>query len=351
MPTPPIMDHPLPPRRSPWPHRLAIALALVTFPLIWVGGLVTTYDAGMAVPDWPNTYGYNLLLYPWQTWLGGPWDLFIEHGHRLLGMAAGVLALALVIVARSFDGRRWLVVAAAGALALVIVQGLLGGARVILDERLLALVHGCVGPLFFAYLALLIVGTSHWWHAAQPVASAAGQRFARSALVAAGLAYAQLLLGAIVRHVPLGASPQLFRAALVLHLVVAAMLALQVAWTAWQARSIRHVRGLCWPGGVLCLLIWLQITLGVATYVAKYSWPAWLGDFHFAAAHVVQEKSLTQSLLTTGHVATGSLILFVSLLQVTRAARVFFGLLTGLNCFQITMCDSGAISPPRWRAA
>ena len=70
-----------------WPHRLAVALACATFPLIWVGGLVTTYDAGMAVPDWPGTYGYNLLLYPWQTWIAGPWDLFIEHGHRLLGAA------------------------------------------------------------------------------------------------------------------------------------------------------------------------------------------------------------------------------------------------------------------------
>src|SRR5437588_9980427 len=77
-------------RHSPWPHRLAIALALVTFPLIWVGGLVTTYDAGMAVPDWPGTYGYNLLRYPWQTWLAGPWDLFIEHGHRLLGATGAV---------------------------------------------------------------------------------------------------------------------------------------------------------------------------------------------------------------------------------------------------------------------
>ena len=47
-----------------WPHRLAVLLVCVVFPLIWVGGLVTTYDAGMAVPDWPTTYGYNLLLYP-----------------------------------------------------------------------------------------------------------------------------------------------------------------------------------------------------------------------------------------------------------------------------------------------
>src|ERR1051325_109674 len=79
------------------PHRLAVALACATFPLIWVGGFVTTYKAGMAVPDWPNTYGYNLFLYPWQTWIYGPWHLFIEHGHRLLAAGVGLLTIAVAI--------------------------------------------------------------------------------------------------------------------------------------------------------------------------------------------------------------------------------------------------------------
>ena len=76
-----------------WPHRLAVLLVCRDVSLIWVGGLVTTYEAGMAVPDWPSTYGYNLFLYPWQTWLPGPWDLFIEHGHRLLGATVGLLTI------------------------------------------------------------------------------------------------------------------------------------------------------------------------------------------------------------------------------------------------------------------
>src|SRR6188768_2537736 len=155
------------PRSSPWPHRLAVALALVTFPLIWVGGLVTTYDAGMAVPDWPGTYGYNILRYPWQTWIAGPWDLFIEHGHRLLGATAGLLAISLVVVVLVRERRGSLVVAAFGALGLVIFQGALGGMRVLLDERFLALLHGCVGPIFFAYLAGLIVVTSRRWDRAE----------------------------------------------------------------------------------------------------------------------------------------------------------------------------------------
>ena len=62
------------------PYRIALLLTAVVFPLIWVGGLVTTTDAGMAVPDWPNTYGYNMFSYPIESWLFGPFDLMVEHG-------------------------------------------------------------------------------------------------------------------------------------------------------------------------------------------------------------------------------------------------------------------------------
>ncbi len=90
-------------------YRWAVSVAIVTFPLIWIGGLVTTYDAGMAVPDWPGTYGYNLWLYPWTTWLFGPFDLFVEHGHRLLATVVGMLTIVYswqLIVLKSGDGLR-----------------------------------------------------------------------------------------------------------------------------------------------------------------------------------------------------------------------------------------------------
>src|SRR5262249_25293122 len=202
-------------RPSPCPPRLAVALALVTFPLIWVGGLVTTYDAGMAVPDWPGTYGYNLLRYPWQAWLAGPWDLFIEHGHRLLGAAAGLLSVALVAAVLFTDRRHWLIAASFGALALVIVQGVLGGARVLFDERLIAMIRGCVGPFFFASLGGLVVLPSRWWQSASFIASPSGEQIARLAWIAAALVYGQLVVGAVVRHVPLSSPPAIFRVALV----------------------------------------------------------------------------------------------------------------------------------------
>jgi cytochrome c oxidase assembly protein subunit 15 len=336
-------------RLSLWSHRLAVALALVTFPLIWVGGLVTTYDAGMAVPDWPGTYGYNLLRYPWQTWLAGPWDLFIEHGHRLLGATAGFLAIALVAVVLITDRRRWLLTAAFGALALVVFQGLLGGARVLFDARLVAMLHGCVGPLFFAYLAGLVVVTSKWWQSAGPVESPRGQRLVRAAWTTAAIVYLQLVLGAIVRHVPLGAAPGVFRAALLCHLLLAVALIVHVFMLDRQAMSLgRDANGLRIFAWLSSALVMAQLLLGVATYIAKYGYPAWLGDYAFAANYVVHEKSLFQSLVATAHVANGSLILFVATVLAVRSSRLFCRqecLAARINIW------SAEISPAKWRAA
>ena len=148
---------------STWPHRWAIVLACATFPLVWVGGLVTTTDAGMAVPDWPTTYGYNLFLYPWQSWLSGPWDLFIEHGHRLLAASVGMLTIGLLVLLLRTEDRSWMKGLGFAALGLVIFQGVLGGLRVLFDDRTLAMFHGCTGPLFFALTVAIAAFTSPRW--------------------------------------------------------------------------------------------------------------------------------------------------------------------------------------------
>ena len=91
---------------------------------------MTTYDAGMAVPDWPTTYGYNLFLYPWQTWIFGPWDLFIEHGHRLSARWSAWSRSLCWSSCWRCDTRRWVRWLGVAALAGVIGQGVLGGMRV-----------------------------------------------------------------------------------------------------------------------------------------------------------------------------------------------------------------------------
>ncbi|WP_246146491.1 COX15/CtaA family protein [Rubripirellula lacrimiformis] len=169
----------IPPAR--WLHRLCVLAVCLVWPLIWVGGLVTTYDAGMAVPDWPATYGYNLFLYPYKTWLLGPFDLFIEHGHRLLGAVVGFVTIGIVMAAFVGEPRRWVRWLCVGLLVMVIAQGGLGGMRVVLGDRTLAMVHGCFGPAFFAVCVIAAVVTSRfWWWPPGGTRTAAGKAGARS---------------------------------------------------------------------------------------------------------------------------------------------------------------------------
>ena len=137
-------------RRLNWTHWIACLLVAVTAVLLCFGALVTTYEAAMAVPDWPATYGHNMFLFPLADWLGGPWDLFLEHGHRLLGAVVGLLSLVLATVVWRSGQSPAVRSLAVAAVILVIAQGVLGGARVLLDDKTVAKVHACTGPLFFA---------------------------------------------------------------------------------------------------------------------------------------------------------------------------------------------------------
>ena len=306
-------------------HRLAVLAVCLVWPLIWIGGLVTTYDAGMAVPDWPGTYGYNLFLYPYKTWLLGPFDLFIEHGHRLLGAVVGMVAIAIVIVAYLKEPRRWVFGLALGVLVAVVTQGLLGGMRVVLGDRTLAMVHGCVGPAFFALCVVLASVTSRtWWSTTNQVNSAkfsVGWPLLMMATALVGVSYAQLLLGAQLRHAQPDASPSSFAMIVAIHVMTAFLLWL-LTTLAWLA-----VRGcgdltLSRPAAVLIGLVGLQILLGVGTWVVNYGWPSFLESVPGAAGYLLRAKGFIESVIVTAHVATGALILAVSTLVFVRLLRV-----------------------------
>jgi heme a synthase len=304
---------------SPWPHRVAVVLCCATFPLIWIGGLVTTHDAGMAVPDWPNTYGYNLFLYPYSEWFAAPWDLFIEHGHRLLAAAVGLLTIALVIVVWRKDDRRWMLGAAVVALALVIAQGVLGGLRVLFDARTLAMIHGCVGPLFFTYCVLLATLTSQRWREASTSGRVQASQ-AATAIAIALLAYAQLVLGAQLRHAGESLSPATFRTFVVFHLVVAGMLVFAISTLA-----VMHRASPSWlrrPSWGLVAVVVMQVLLGAAAWVVNYGWPVWFENSSVAAAFTVQAKGQLQADVTTAHVAIGSMILAVGAMIALRSWRL-----------------------------
>ena len=173
-------------------HRLALATWMATLVLVVFGGLVTNTGSALAVPDWPTTFGHNMFLYPWSAMVGG---IFYEHSHRLLGALVGLLTLGLAAVLWPAGGR--LRLAGLAALAIVIVQGVLGGLRVVLLQSGLAIVHGCLAQLFLALLAVLVLVT--WPGVAAP--TAALERTTRTLTVAtAGLVYLQIVFGALLTH-------------------------------------------------------------------------------------------------------------------------------------------------------
>ncbi|MEM7456626.1 MAG: COX15/CtaA family protein [Planctomycetota bacterium] len=336
---------------SRWPHRIGVLLVMVVFPLIWVGGLVTSYDAGMAVPDWPNTYGYNMLAYPIETWLTGPFDLFVEHGHRLLGMVAGFVSIALVVVTWRNEARKWVCWFSVALLMLVIFQGMLGGTRVLQNARWIAKIHGCVGPAFFATAVAFCVVTSRWWRnndrrtmldkamnlgkieaGEKPLLlsrkSGALRMVIQWPVLLLVVSYGQLVIGAFLRHIDISAPPEVYKWLIVAHITTAILIVFGtlIQWVVVRTGLVRFAAGLRGTSNLLVLTIAVQFLLGLATWVLKYGWPVWFENIPATAAFVVPEKTFWQMNLITAHVATGSLILAFWTVHMLRYNRVRFGL-------------------------
>ncbi len=181
-------------------HTLAIAQVASTAFLIFVGGTVTSNDAGLAVPDWPTTFGQNMFLYPPSQWVGG---VFYEHTHRLLGAAVGLLAIVLVLAAHLREPRLWVKAFAWIMLLAVILQGLLGGFRVTEVSITLAVIHGCLGQLFLCMTVCMALFTTRTWNETGQViqGSAAGRWLC---VFTSGLVFLQLIVGALYRHMNIG---------------------------------------------------------------------------------------------------------------------------------------------------
>ncbi len=270
---------------------------------------MTTYDAGMAVPDWPSTYGYNLFAYPWYTWITGPWDLFIEHGHRLFGALVGMIAIAVVIVTWRCEARRWAKWLALGALFMVVAQGCIGGLRVLLDNRHIAQLHGIVGPLFLGYAVLLVSVTSKWWHEAKDKPAISSGIGSASWLVV-GLSAIQLFFGSQLRHVSSLSSRDVFALSVWIHVLVGTGLMLIIpALSIAVIRSSREGTSLRIPGLALSLCVLSQVVLGAATWITKFGMPGLLLPLFPNWTYTVQAEGMLGSMLATAHVANGALIL------------------------------------------
>lgn len=289
---------------APWRHRFALLLVASTLALIFIGGLVTSTESGLAVPDWPLSYG--MLMPPM---VGG---VFYEHGHRMAASFVGFLTLVLALWTWRAEPRAgvrklgWL------ALVAVCVQGGLGGLTVIyLLPTAISVMHACLAQTFFLLTVAIAYATSREWQTAGPLeddpANVRGAAIAATVVV-----FVQLFLGALMRHLDAGLAipdfplafgrlvPPLGDPRVVVHfahrlgaiavVIAVGRLVLQ-AHRSGDFRFVRYTR-------LLGLLVLAQASLGASVI--------WTGKAVYP---------------TTAHVATGAAVLGLSFFLALRAHR------------------------------
>jgi cytochrome c oxidase assembly protein subunit 15 len=292
-----------------WLHRFTRFLAVMTFLLIIVGGLVTSNDYGLAVPDWPKSYGMWM-----PPMIGG---VLYEHGHRMVASFVGFLTVILTIWLWIKEPRKWVRILGSIALLAVITQGVLGGLTVLfLLPTPISVMHATLAQTFFCIVASLVLFTSK--EGIDPIRppdqfenhSAMPQLFAFTTISI----YLQLILGAWMRHskaalaipdfplafgrvIPVFSTPEI-----AIHFAhrVNALIVLAMITTTWVSvfRFFRSQPKLMRPATLLFGLVLVQIVLGAFTV-----WTA------------------TAVPVATAHVAVGALVLATSLVLTLRGYR------------------------------
>lgn len=299
-------------RKAFFLHGYARALAVATLVLISAGGVVTSTGSGLSVPDWPTTYGYNMFTFPLSKWVGG---IRYEHSHRLIGSAVGILTIGLCLLVYRLEPRRWVRRLAYLALPAVIAQGVLGGLTVrYLLPAPISIAHACLAQAFFCLVVALGTFFSRRWQEESRAPSTPATRAVhRHAVALAAIVYFQLFLGAIVRHTDAGLAIPDFP--LMLGRAIPPFLSKEVAF---------HFAHRAWAVVVVLAGLALVFRTLVRTREPRLWRPAvalgalLFGQVALGAATVLSKKA---TLPATAHVATGALLLGVTLVLALRSWR------------------------------
>ncbi len=184
---------------SRWFNRFAWFTVIATLFLVCSGGMVTSKGVGLAVPDWPTTFGYNMFLFPVSEWVGG---IFFEHTHRLIASTVGFLTIILAVWLWRSEDRHWVRTLGVIALVAVVLQGVLGGLRVTMLKDEIGIFHACLAQAFLALLVFIALVTSDFWRGFSSE-SVDLRKFAPVKTMAFAITvaiYLQLTLGATMRH-------------------------------------------------------------------------------------------------------------------------------------------------------
>jgi heme a synthase len=293
-----------------WLNRFITLVAASTVLLIAAGGMVTSTGSGLAVPDWPHTYGEFMFSFPYEKWVGG---IFYEHGHRLIASTVGFLTIILAVWTWWVEPRRWVRRLGFLALGAVIVQGVLGGLTVIyLLPPPISIGHAGLAQLFFCLTLALAVFTSKSWREQRSTPDDPMLR--RVAVATAVFVYLQILVGATMRHTGAGMAipdfplafggllPPAWNVPVAVHFAhrVGALVVIAGVLAAWGHIQYHHrSRGeLMRPAILLVVLVLLQGVLG--------AFVIWTG---------------LQPLINTLHVVNGALVFGTSVVLALRTFR------------------------------
>lgn len=283
--------------------------------VIFAGAMVTSTGSGMAVPDWPQSFG------TWTPRMTG--GVFFEHGHRMVAGLLGMLIAALALWAAAREERRWARVITWAALVAVFGQALLGGLTVLIGtfrdwthtSPVVSSIHASLAQAIFALLvAYATVSAPGWWSTAPRLG--APRSLANGAKLLVALVYVQIILGAAMRHQQAGliiydfplsygrVIPEFYNGLVALnfaHRVGAWVLALGGSAFAWRVASDRSLD--LWvrrPAQLFLAAVLLQFLLG-----ASAVWTA-----------------LRVPLLTSAHVLGGSVVFTSAVVLALRLHRV-----------------------------
>ncbi len=265
-------------------NRFALLTAWAGFLLIIAGGFVTSTGSGLAVPDWPLSYG---TLFP--PMVGG---IRFEHSHRIIAAAVGFLTLILTLWILFIEKRRSIRRLALVAFGMVVLQGIAGGLTVLLQlPPVISVLHACLGQTFFATLVLMAAVTSAKWNkmSEQKNPRPALQRWTLATTIAL---YGQLVAGALLRHTR-WSHPLIF-----LHLAGAVVVAVVLTKSTGLILHDEHNDPLNRWAHILRTLLFTQFLLGISTLVG-----------------------LGRPFLATAHVAVGALLLATSVVLTARLWR------------------------------
>jgi heme a synthase len=298
-----------------WLHRYATFVSAATVLLIVAGGLVTSTSSGLAVPDWPTSYGWNMFTFPMKHMVGG---IFYEHGHRLIASAVGFFTIILAVWIWKVERRGWLRTLGWAALAAVCVQGLLGGITVLYFlPTPVSTAHAGLAQIFFCLTVSIALFTSTGWTrpTAEPVDDGMLRRVATATT---GMIYLQIIVGATMRHSDAGLAipdfptvfggvlPPEWTSKIAIHyahrigaLLVTLAIAATVGHVLYHHSNRRELRR---PALLLSCLLFAQVSLG---------------------AFVIWSKKDVG--INTAHVVVGALTLATSLVLTLRSHRARFG--------------------------